>query len=92
VRSERERREYFWGYLLVGVVKVLLAGALLVAAVQSYLLVRQRAPAEVRGPVLLIPVLLALAGLAAGVSGWKALRAARETRRAPVERGDSEER
>jgi hypothetical protein len=85
MRSERERRECFLSLAVVGLLRAVLAAALLVSTVQAHFLLRERSPAPRAGLLRALPLFLLLAALAAGISGARTLRRARKVRRAPVE-------
>jgi hypothetical protein len=86
-RSARERREYATAWLLQAVVKLALAGALLVAAFQSFQLARQRAPASSRSLVMALGWILAGGALLSAARGAQDLRLARRAARIPVDAG-----
>jgi hypothetical protein len=88
-RNARERREYFVSYALVGLIKLLLAVALMVSALQAFQLLGRPFARPAAGAVRVLPLLLLGAAVVAGVSGLRGLRRAREIRRERADENDS---
>jgi len=84
MRTERERREYLVSMYAASAVKVGLAVALVVAAVQAFRVAQIHAPGASLGLRLFVPLAMAAGALVALRTGLRGIAEAREIRNTPL--------